>query len=165
MGNLCDCCGPRHKERKPLPENALDGSANYGFGLAKNDRLRMEDAVAVRHDVAGYQCFLVLDGHGGDQAATIAADELPDQLDRHLRGATDMAQAMHAAFAAADGKLNAELMRSEKTDRGEMHLSAGTVACLALLKGNEMILANLGDCRAVVCNLGPQLRNFLAGLT
>ena len=161
MGNLCDCCGPRHKERKPLPENAVGGSGNYGFGLAKNDRLRMEDAVAVRHDVAGYQCFLVLDGHGGDQAATIAADELPDQLDRHLRGTTDMAQAMHAAFAAADEKLNAELTRSgKKTENGEELLTSGTVACLALLKGNEMILANLGDCRAMVCNLGPQLRDF-----
>ena len=131
MGNLCDCCGPRHKERKPLPENTLDGAANYGFGLAKNDRLRMEDAVAVRQDVAGYKCFLVLDGHGGDQASTIAVDELPEQLDYHLRGSTDVVQAMQAAFAAADQNINAELMRPAKTDKGEVLLSSGTVGCLA----------------------------------
>ena len=39
------------------------------------------------YGMTGYQCFLVIDGRGGDQAATIATDELPEQLDRHLRGA------------------------------------------------------------------------------
>ena len=52
-----------------------------------------------------------------------------------------MVQTMQAAFAAADQNINAELMRPAKTDKGEVLLSSGTVGCLVMLKGKEMILA------------------------
>ena len=80
VGSLCDCCGVRDKEQIGLPEYGSGGNSQYGFALAKNDRARMEDAVAMEENVAGHKCLAVFDGHGGDKAARRAQELLPKQL-------------------------------------------------------------------------------------
>ncbi|CAE7710575.1 unnamed protein product [Symbiodinium necroappetens] len=150
MGNYCDCCGVRAKGPEGLPQYGSGGTAEYGFALAKHDRARMEDAVAVHNDVAGHTCVAVFDGHGGDKAAKLAQELLPKQLDQHLRLATDKEKAITEAFEAAEECMYPELADEAKVSPSGT--SSGTVACVALLQEKELLFVNLGDCRAVICD-------------
>ncbi|CAE7899283.1 unnamed protein product [Symbiodinium sp. KB8] len=149
MGNLCECCGSRDKGPTGLPPCGSGGNAEHGYALAINDRATMEDAVAIQENVAGYTCLAVFDGHGGDKAATLAQSHLPKQLNEHLQRTADKEQAAIDAFHAVE-----ELMHEELAGEASMlpsGTSSGTVACVALFRDKEVILVNLGDCRAVVC--------------
>ena len=152
MGNVCQCCGARDKDPSLLPDYASGGNSQHGFALAKNDRGRMEDAVAISDNVAGHACFAVFDGHGGDKATVLAKQFLPLQLEKHLEQESNKEEAAHQAFAAMD-----ELMQKQLAEEAKVltaGTSSGTVACIALLQGDELVLLNLGDCRAVVCENG-----------
>ena len=153
MGNICQCCGAREKDPSWLPDYASGGSnTQHGYSLAKNDRQRMEDAVLIHDNVAGNACFAVFDGHGGEQATLLAKQFLPEQLEHHLQQDCSKEEAAHQAFAAVD-----ELMQTKLADEAKLFASgtsSGTVACIALLKAEELILLNLGDCRAVLCEDG-----------
>ena len=108
----------------------------------------MEDAVLIHDNVAGNACFAVFDGHGGEQATLLAKQFLPEQLEHHLQQDCSKEEAAHQAFAAVD-----ELMQTKLADEAKLFASgtsSGTVACIALLKAEELILLNLGDCRAVL---------------
>ncbi|CAE7880183.1 unnamed protein product [Symbiodinium sp. KB8] len=152
MGNACGCCGAREKgpEKRPagplaLPEDASGGAEDYGFALAKNDRQKMEDAVAVNEDVAGYRLFAVFDGHGGDEATKLAQQLLPEQLHQHLQQAGCKKQAGSDAFTSVDDRLCAILLEKEKKPISDT--SSGTVVCAALVKDKEILVMNAGDCR------------------
>ena len=149
MGNLCDCCGVRDKERIGLPEYGSGGNSQYGFALAKNDRARMEDAVAMEENVAGHKCLAVFDGHGGDKAARRAQELLPKQLDLHLQQSSTKEEAVMNAFHAVEMLMQPELAEEAKVMSSGA--SSGTVTCVALLQEKELLLINLGDCRGVVC--------------
>ncbi|CAE7755293.1 unnamed protein product, partial [Symbiodinium microadriaticum] len=152
MGNVCQCCGARDKDPSLLPDYASGGNSQHGFALAKNDRGRMEDAVAISDNVAGHACFAVFDGHGGDKATVLAKQFLPLQLEKHLEQESNKEKAAHQAFAAMD-----ELMQKQLAEEAKVltaGTSSGTVACIALLEEGELVLLNLGDCRAVVCENG-----------
>ncbi|CAE7230931.1 PPM1L, partial [Symbiodinium sp. CCMP2456] len=110
----------------------------------------MEDAVAVHSDVAGHTCVAVFDGHGGDKAAKLAKEVLPQKLDHHLRLATDKENAIIEAFEAAEGCMYQEL--ADEASLSPSGTSSGTVACVALLQEKELLFVNLGDCRAVICD-------------
>jgi len=149
MGNLCECCGIRDKGPTGLPPCGSGGNAKHGFAVAINDRPTMEDAIVIQENVGGYTCLAVFDGHGGDTAARLAQSYVPKQLDQHLQQTTDKEKAAIDAFHAVEELMHAELA-------GEANMlpsgtSSGTVACAALFKDKEVILINLGDCRAVVC--------------
>ena len=112
----------------------------------------MEDAVLIHDNVAGNACFAVFDGHGGEQATLLAKQFLPEQLEHHLQQDCNKEEAAHQAFAAVD-----ELMQTKLADEAKLFASgtsSGTVACVALLKAEELVLLNLGDCRAVLCENG-----------
>ena len=150
MGNFCDCCGVRAKGPEGLPEYGSGGSAKCGFALARNDRARMEDAIAIHKDVGGYTCAAVFDGHGGDKAAKLAKEVLPQKLDHHLRLTTDKEKAITEAFEAAEEHMYPELV--DEASLSPSGTSSGTVACVALLQEKELLFVNLGDCRAVICD-------------
>ena len=150
MGNFCDCCGVRDKGPQGLPEYGSGGTSKCGFALAKHDRARMEDAVAIHNDVGGYKCAAVFDGHGGDKAAKLAQELLPQQLHHHLELATDKEKAILDAFEASEQRMHAEL--ADEANSSPSGTSSGTVACVALLQEKELVFVNLGDCRAVVCD-------------
>ena len=150
MGNLCVCCGVRGKGPALLPENASGGNAGYGYALAKNDRARMEDAVVVNDNVSGHRCYAVVDGHGGDRAAILLREMLPSKLGQQLQGSKTKEQATRDAFVEVDEELKLAL-RQEPKAPGR---TPGAVACVAMLEGTDLILANLGDCRALVCEGG-----------
>ena len=74
------------------------------------------------------------------------------QLEHHLQQDCSKEEAAHQAFAAVD-----ELMQTKLGDEAKLFASgtsSGTVACVALLRAEELVLLNLGDCRAVLCETG-----------
>ena len=152
MGNVCQCCGAREKDPSLLPDYASGGNSQHGFALAKNDRCRMEDAVSISDNVAGHACFAVFDGHGGEKATVLAKQFLPLQLEKHLEQESSKEEAAHQAFAAMDEQMQKQLAEEAKVFTAGT--SSGTVACVALLQEEELVLLNLGDCRAVVCENG-----------
>ncbi|CAE7271678.1 unnamed protein product, partial [Symbiodinium sp. KB8] len=110
----------------------------------------MEDAVVVNDNVSGHRCYAVVDGHGGDRAAILLREMLPSKLGQQLQGSKTKEQATRDAFVEVDEELKLAL-RQEPKAPGR---TPGAVACVAMLEGTDLILANLGDCRALVCEGG-----------
>ena len=54
------------------------------------------------------------------------------------------------AFREADDKICEKLLKRPDASE-ETEFSSGTVVCVALIKGDDLWVANLGDCRAVSC--------------
>ena len=115
----------------------------------------MEDAVDVKDDVAGFRMFTVYDGHAGDEAVTVVKKILPDILETHLEKEGDVEKAICVAFRHIDEELARTLLSAADTPT-KVKISSGTVACMALMKGKDLWVCNLGDCRAVLCTGGTK---------
>ena len=150
----CPCLS-RGKEAPSLPEEGSGGGTDFGWAVAKNERRRMEDAVDIKDDVAGYRVFTVYDGHAGDEAVTVVKKILPRILETHLEEEDDVAKAICLAFRKIDEELTQTLLAADDTP-AKVKISSGTVACMALLKGKDLWVCNLGDCRAVLCTGGTK---------
>ena len=152
LSQLCTCLDRGKEASLPsLPDDDCGGGVDYGYAVAKNERSKMEDAVDVRDDIAGYKLFAVYDGHAGSQAVILVKEILPEILGRYLQEAEDVEGAIKAAFKAADEQVIQRMMQNPMP---HLQTSSGTVACLGLLKGADMWIANLGDCRAVLSKDG-----------
>ena len=150
----CPCLS-RGKEAPLLPEEGSGGGADFGWAVAKNERRRMEDAVDIKDDVAGFRLFTVYDGHAGDEAVTVVKKILPDIVGTHLQEEEDVKKAICLAFRRIDEELTKTLLAAADTP-AKVKISSGTVACMALLKGKDLWVCNLGDCRAVLCTGGTK---------
>ncbi|DBB06962.1 TPA: hypothetical protein ACH3X3_009613 [Trebouxia sp. C0006] len=133
-------------------------------GLRGDDR--MEDRHVIREDLEGeVGCHLlaVFDGHRGPQAAQYAAHHIPQVLQDQLATITP-AQALTNAFVSVDGSFR---QQQEHERRGRVRRMGGGAAgkqawpgCTALavlLHRNTMLVANAGDCRAVLCRKGKAM--------
>ena len=152
----CPCLG-RGKDAPLLPEEDSGGGADFGWAVAKNQRQRMEDAVDVQEDVAGFRMFAVYDGHAGDEAVSIIKKTLPDILRTHLQEEPDVEEAIRLAFRNTDQELMKRVLAAAPKPE-EVKVSSGTVAVLALVKDKDLWICNLGDCRAVLCTDGTKAK-------
>ena len=132
----CTSIGPRsaQEDRFTVVRNGWEGVANAAPGWP------------------ACRFFGVFDGHSGDAAAEIAASafwptlqsllvKLQRQQEMHAEPPPEAAleAAIHEAFAATDAKILAEA--------GE----AGSTAAVALVIGERLCVAHLGDSRTVLC--------------
>lgn len=105
--------------------------------------------------LAPFHMLGVFDGHRGFEAADFCATELPDMLLQKLAEMSPK-DALKATFLEADSALEAVLdaRRSSRPDSSSSSISSawfpGCTACVALVIGSELYVANAGDCRAVV---------------
>eukprot|EP00746_Dinoflagellata_sp_MGD_P127802 gnl/MRDRNA2_/MRDRNA2_62295_c0_seq1.p1 gnl/MRDRNA2_/MRDRNA2_62295_c0~~gnl/MRDRNA2_/MRDRNA2_62295_c0_seq1.p1 ORF type:complete len:463 (+),score=67.74 gnl/MRDRNA2_/MRDRNA2_62295_c0_seq1:43-1431(+) len=90
--------------------------------------------------------FAVFDGHGdhGEKVSEFAMEVMHDTLEKHPSLVGDEAAAFEAAFTTADRALSKSLRRESK--------ESGTSAVAALLRGNQVWVANTGDCRCVLAS-------------
>ena len=123
--------------------------------VAANERRRMEDAVDIKDDVAGFRLFTVYDGHAGDEAVTVVKKILPDIVGTHLQEEEDVKKAICLAFSRIDEELTKTLLAAPDTP-SKVKVSSSTVASMALIKGKTLKVCNLGDCRAVLCSGGTK---------
>merc|ERR1719414_297981 len=125
----------------------------------------MEDAVDVRFGPEGElptEFYAVYDGHGGTEAVSFVKRWLPEAI-RSRGGFGDLEnldEVLKEAFTVTDEELLQQL-RSQKGlaaqntgSQGTYVLSSGCVGCAAIVRGGRITVANLGDCRAVLCNNG-----------
>ncbi|KAL3339363.1 hypothetical protein AABB24_028137 [Solanum stoloniferum] len=121
----------------------------FGYGVAlfcgKGKKTFMEDThkiISTSHHKRSF--FGIYDGHGGRMAAQFVADNLHSYIFEMLDNGSTMTRekAIEAAYI--------------KTDHQFLKQGVGSGACCvtALIEGKEIIISNLGDCRAVLCRNG-----------
>ncbi|KAK4742261.1 hypothetical protein SAY87_000262 [Trapa incisa] len=90
----------------------------------------------------------VFDGHGGSDAAVYIRENILGFImeDAHLPICTK--EAIRSAFLRADHAF---------ADADSLDSSSGTTALTALIFGRTMVVANAGDCRAVLCKRGKAI--------
>eukprot|EP01018_Ginkgo_biloba_P023426 Gb_01169 [translate_table: standard] len=131
-----------------LKEINIEGS-HYCVAGRKGRRDVMEDTYCATTEIHGdsKQAFFgVFDGHGGRRAADFAAENLGEnildavfkleEVDGHIE------QAVRAGYL--------------KTDEAflNQNVSSGTCCVTAMIRDGYMVVANAGDCRAVLCRDG-----------
>ncbi|KAI3875045.1 hypothetical protein MKW98_019618 [Papaver atlanticum] len=89
----------------------------------------------------------VFDGHGGKHAADFARNNLPRLILEDEDFPKEIERAVVSAFLQADSAF-AEACSTDTA------LASGTTALTALVYGRSLVVANAGDCRAVLCRRG-----------
>jgi len=150
-----------------LPSDSSSGNERYGFAVAQGPRLGMEDAVDVvaqLDDVPLTEFYAVYDGHSGTAAVEFVKRNLPSMIrsQRDFREVepSRLHAALQDAFVHADAHLLEHLRRNAPRPPGEAGqnggyvLSSGCVGTVVLVRGATLHVANLGDCRALLCEDG-----------
>ncbi|KAL5975210.1 hypothetical protein ACLOJK_031889 [Asimina triloba] len=92
----------------------------------------------------------VFDGHGGKHAANFACVNLP----RYIVEDEDFPREIERAVASAFLQTDTALAEACSVDAD---LASGTTALAALVIGRSLLVANAGDCRAVLCRRGKAI--------
>jgi len=121
----------------------------------------MEDAHVCISDMAknfGYKAaddevisfYGVFDGHGGKDAAHYVRDNLPRIIVEDADFPLELEKVVKRSFVETDSKF-AETFSHHKG------LSSGTTALTAMIFGRSLLVANAGDCRAVLSRRGTAI--------
>ncbi|KAG7556413.1 PPM-type phosphatase domain [Arabidopsis suecica] len=126
-----------------------NGKFSYGYASSAGKRSSMEDFFETRIDgidgeIVGL--FGVFDGHGGARAAEYVKRHLFSNLITHPKFISDTKSAIADAYTHTDS----ELLKSENSHTRD----AGSTASTAILVGDRLLVANVGDSRAVICRGG-----------
>ncbi|XP_010454823.1 PREDICTED: probable protein phosphatase 2C 71 [Camelina sativa] len=126
-----------------------NGKFSYGYASSAGKRSSMEDFFETRIDgidgeIVGL--FGVFDGHGGARAAEYVKRHLFSNLITHPKFISDTKSAIADAYTHTDS----ELLKSENSQTRD----AGSTASTAILVGDRLLVANVGDSRAVICRGG-----------
>lgn len=108
----------------------------------------MEDCYEARFaqvDGCTIGLFGVFDGHGGSQAAEYVRKNLFDNLVKHSKLITDTKAAIVETYQQTDSEF------LQYIDESSQKHDAGTTASTAILVGERLLVANVGDSRAVLC--------------
>ncbi|CAN8299126.1 unnamed protein product [Cochlearia groenlandica] len=126
-----------------------NGKFSYGYASSAGKRSSMEDFFETRIDgidgeIVGL--FGVFDGHGGARAAEYVKRHLFSNLITHPKFISDTKSAITDAYNHTDS----ELLKSENSHNRD----AGSTASTAILFGDRLLVANVGDSRAVISRDG-----------
>lgn len=122
---------------------------SYGYASSPGKRSSMEDffetqICEVDGQIVGL--FGVFDGHGGARAAEYVKQKLFTNLINHPKFISDTKLAIADAYKQTDK----EFLNTENSQ----HRDAGSTASTAVLVGDRLLVANVGDSRAVICRAG-----------
>ncbi|XP_009621026.1 putative protein phosphatase 2C 14 isoform X1 [Nicotiana tabacum] len=124
-----------------------DCFSGHGVGLfcRKGKKTIMEDTYKIISTSNGKRGFFgVYDGHGGRKAAEFVAENLHSYVFEMLDNGSSATRekAIEAAYLKTDQRFL------------KQGLGSGVCCVTALIEGKEIIISNLGDCRAVLCGSG-----------
>lgn len=129
-----------HSPHEPIAAAA----SKTKFGIAHMQGLRptMEDAHSI---VSGktYDLYGLFDGHGGDAVANHVATELHQNIVASKNFDSNYPQAILEGFDTTERSIQKNSLFSA--------WRTGSTAIVALVTEKEINIANLGDCRAVLC--------------
>ncbi|KAG6552680.1 hypothetical protein Mapa_005627 [Marchantia paleacea] len=126
-----------------------DGWVSYGYSSLRGKRASMEDCYSTKiSEIDGKTIglFGVFDGHGGNRAAEYVKEKLFENLMNHPLFVEDTKQAITETYKQTD----LEYLSAEHSQ----HRDAGSTASTAVLVGERLLVANVGDSRAVICRGG-----------
>uniref|UniRef100_A0A2P2MHA1 protein-serine/threonine phosphatase n=1 Tax=Rhizophora mucronata TaxID=61149 RepID=A0A2P2MHA1_RHIMU len=92
----------------------------------------------------------VFDGHGGKSAAHFVRDHLPRVIVEDADFPLELERVVMRSFVETDAAL-------AKSCTLESALSSGTTALTAMIFGRSLLVANAGDCRAVLSRRGTAI--------
>ncbi|KAI4337357.1 hypothetical protein L6164_015785 [Bauhinia variegata] len=149
-GNVMEVCGSEF-----FPKLRSGAWSDIGF------RSSMEDVYVCLDDfkqdyghnnrIDGPSAFYgVFDGHGGKHAADFVCYHLPKFIVDNEDFPEDIERIISSAFLETDAAF-AEACSLD------MALASGTTALAALVIGRLLVVANAGDCRAVLCRRGKAI--------
>ncbi|MBA0738129.1 hypothetical protein Gogos_011537 [Gossypium gossypioides] len=122
---------------------------SYGYSSFKGKRPSMEDFYETRiSEVDGQMVafFGVFDGHGGSRTAEYLKNNLFKNLSTHPDFVKDTKTAIVETFKQTD----ADYLNEEKGQQKD----AGSTASTAVLLGDRLLVANVGDSRVVASRAG-----------
>ncbi|EED88683.1 predicted protein [Thalassiosira pseudonana CCMP1335] len=117
------------------------------------------DAVIKKQETKQQGVYGIFDGHVGNQAARFSAEEFPNFL---IEEQSKLASIDSACVTSIQERTNTILLDAfERLDREFCRLctrdgrdwDCGSTALVALIVDDVVTLANLGDCRGVVCRM------------
>ncbi|KAG0470699.1 hypothetical protein HPP92_017399 [Vanilla planifolia] len=126
-----------------------NGKFSYGYASSPGKRSSMEDFYETRVDGIDGEIiglFGVFDGHGGARAAEYVKQNLFSNLIKHPKFISDTKSAIAETYNHTDS----EFLRLENNQGRD----AGSTASTAILVGDRLFVANVGDSRAVICRGG-----------
>ncbi|KAI4376215.1 hypothetical protein MLD38_014002 [Melastoma candidum] len=129
-----------------------DGRFSYGYASSLGKRSSMEDFYEARIDNVDGEIvglFGVFDGHGGARAAEYVKKNLFSNILKHPKFISDIRSAIADSFSHTDS----ELLKSENNQQRD----AGSTASTAILVGGRLLVANVGDSRAVISRGGKAI--------
>ncbi|RCV22756.1 hypothetical protein SETIT_4G245500v2 [Setaria italica] len=141
-------------ERSPVSGGGFseNGKFSYGYASSPGKRSSMEDFYETRVDGVDGETvglFGVFDGHGGARAAEFVKQNLFTNLIKHPKFFSDTKSAIAETYTHTDS----ELLKADTSH----HRDAGSTASTAILVGDRLVVANVGDSRAVICRGGDAI--------
>ncbi|KAI4384818.1 hypothetical protein MLD38_002921 [Melastoma candidum] len=129
-----------------------DGSLSWGYSSFRGKRVTMEDFYDMKVSVVDGQpicMFGIFDGHGGSRAVEYLKEHLFDNLMKHPQFMTDIKLAISQTYQQTD----VDFLDSER----DTFCDDGSTASTAVLVGNHMCVANVGDSRTVISKAGKAI--------
>ncbi|XP_031259139.1 probable protein phosphatase 2C 11 isoform X2 [Pistacia vera] len=125
---------------------------SYGYSSFRGKRASMEDFYETRiSEVDGQMVafFGVFDGHGGARTA----EYLKNNLFKNLSSHPDFIKDTKAAIVEVFRQTDVDYLNEEKGQQKD----AGSTASTAMLLGDRLLVANVGDSRVVASRAGSAL--------
>jgi len=126
----------------------------YGACSLEGNRMCNEDAyLAFTTNRVSWSLFGVFDGHGGPEMAERCAENFPLffwQRSSEIRSRLSSEQ-MHNAMIGAFQDAEADVLQ-EAREQGGLWKEQGTCAVVCAVTSRDLVVGNLGDSRAVLCD-------------
>ncbi|KAF5732414.1 Phosphatase 2C 76 isoform 1 [Tripterygium wilfordii] len=129
-----------------------DGKLSCGYSSFRGKRVTMEDFFDVKNSKINGQrvcMFGIFDGHGGSRAAEYLKEHLFENLMKHPQFMTDTKLAISETYQQTD----VDFLDSER----DTFRDDGSTASTAVLVGNHLYVANVGDSRTVILKDGKAI--------
>uniref|UniRef100_A0A5F8GDX9 Protein phosphatase, Mg2+/Mn2+ dependent 1K n=1 Tax=Monodelphis domestica TaxID=13616 RepID=A0A5F8GDX9_MONDO len=143
---------PSIKYGKPIPKISLE---NVGCSSLIGKRKENEDRFGFAQLTDEVLYFAVYDGHGGSAAADFCHTHMEKYIMDFLTKEKNLETVLTNAFLEID---KAFARQASLSADGTL-LTSGTTATVALLRdGIELVIASVGDSRALLCRKGKPLK-------
>ncbi|KAJ6687557.1 ALPHABET ISOFORM E-RELATED [Salix koriyanagi] len=129
-----------------------DGELSCGYSSFRGKRVTMEDFYDVKNTTIDGQrvcMFGIFDGHGGSRAAEYLKEHLFENLLKHPQFMADTKLAISQSYQQTD----VDFLDSEK----DTYRDDGSTASTAVLVGDHLYVANVGDSRTVISKGGKAI--------
>ncbi|KAM9793102.1 protein phosphatase Mn(2+)-dependent 1K-like [Neosynchiropus ocellatus] len=137
---------------KPIPKVSL---SKVGCASLIGQRKENEDRFQISVMTENILYFAVFDGHGGPEAA----DFCEKYMEKHIKDLVAEEENMEIVLKNAFLEVDKALAKHVHFSPSVVGANAGTTATVALLRdGIELVVASVGDSRAMLCRKGKALK-------